>query len=937
MYTSSLHHNQQYDRATMGGKALHLGELISAGLPVPPGFLVLTSAYEYFVKTNNLQTEIERLAQSVFPEEPATAEIAAQAIAERFEQGALPAEIEAAVLAAYQQLDAPTVAVRSSATAEDLPGSSFAGLQDTFLGLRSAVEVVSALKRCWASLWSARALIYRTRQHIAHHTVRMAVIVQQMVESSASGILFTCNPVTGMRDEMIINASWGLGEAIVSGQVNPDTITLDKQSGRVKTFEGAEKLVMTVPTVDGVATQAVPFALRQQPVLSSPQIARLFELGQKIEQYFATPQDIEWAIADDQIFLVQTRPVTTQALRQTITVRQEELSIPGDDAWEKREKPVVHPYDLWTHTNIGENFLDPITPLSATLWPTFFVLGRLPSKDERAPGAPPLPVLGERFYGRMYVNEGAIIHGAMEMGIPTSFLDSTWGSSGRGLRSSDDTIHLWRGLRRLPSMIGEARKVAKEQAKQRPEAPKQPEQPKQKQPRRSPEQLFAQIDTWVDAFQSLDLSQLDDHGLWEYVPLWIERGKTLRPILVAAALAGISFYFLERKVNKWTGQVGQATALLQALSGVYTAEVGSMLWHMARTLSEAGLAGVVQEHPAEEALELLQVRPEAQPFLDKFEAFLQRHGYRCPNDAELHNPRWAEQPKQVVEMLKNYGRMDESANPLALEHQRQQEREETTKRLRAQINPLRRPLFNWLLKQAQNKTRLRDNNRSYVAKFLLPMRLLLVEFGRRWADRGWLADPDDIFFLTLYEIGDIISAENPFVQGFNLSTTTAARRIAFDYWHTISAPTALGPGGVPLPDPQPTGTYLQGLPACTGRIRGTARLIESINEAATLVPGEILVTRCTDPGWTPIFPLASGLVLETGGLLSHGAIIAREYGVPAVINVPGALSHIKSGQTIEVDGANGRIYLDLSESDGTNESISLNKTESRGREPSRIS
>lgn len=931
MDTPSLKNIHQYDQTIVGGKALNLGELILAGLPVPPGFLVLTSAYECFVTTNNLQAEIERLVQSVSPDEPATAETAAQAIAERFEQGALPAEIEAAVLAAYQQLAVPAVAVRSSATAEDLPGTSFAGLHDTYLSLTSAAEVLSALKRCWASLWSARALIYRERQHSAHHPLRMAVIVQEMVEASAAGILFTCHPITGARDEMILNASWGLGEAIVSGQVNPDTITLDRQNGQVKHLEVAEKQLMTMPTAGGVATQAVPFDLQSQPVLSLPQIARLFELGAIIEQHFSAPQDIEWAIADDQVFLLQARPVTTRLNRQTVAVRQEELDVPGDDAWEQREKPEIHSYDLWTRTNIGENFLDPITPLSATLWPTFFVFGRLPSKEERASASPALPTLGERFYGRMYVNEGAVIHGAMEMGIPTNFLDSTWGSSGRGLRSSDDTIHFFRGLRRVPSLIGEARKAAKQQ----PNVPKPPKQPAQKQPRRSPEQLFAQVDAWVEAFQSLDLPQLDDRTLWNYVPLWIERGKALRSILVAAALAGISFYFLERRVNKWTGQAGQTTVLVQALSGVYTAEVGSMLWHMARILSEAGLAEVVQKHPAEEALELLQVRTEARPFLAEFEAFLQRHGYRCPNDAELHNPRWAEQPAQVIEMLKSYLRMDASANPLAIEQRRQQEREETTRHLKAQINPLRRPLFNWLLKQAQDKTRLRDNNRSYVAKFLFPMRLLLIELGRRWAARGWLADPDDIFFLTLYEIDDIISAENPLTLGTYLITSTAARRTTFDYWHTISAPAALGPGGTPLADPPLTGSYLQGLPASAGRIRGTARLVESISEAATLAPGEILVTRGTDPGWTPLFPLVSGLVLETGGLLSHGAIIAREYGIPAVINVPGALSIIKDGQMIEVDGANGRVYVEMSGNDTERASISRNETGKPGREPSR--
>ncbi|EFH84575.1 PEP/pyruvate-binding domain-containing protein [Ktedonobacter racemifer] len=919
MYTVSLQNTSAYDQATGGGKALTLGKLLLAGLPVPQGFVVLTSAYERFVTVNRLHAEIEQLVQSVSPDQPATAEAAASRIATLFEQTMLPVDIEAAVLDAYQRLAALTVAVRSSATAEDLPSASFAGLYETILGLSSAAEMCSALKRCWASLWSTRALIYRARHHIPHQTVQMAVIVQHMVEARASGVLFTCNPITNAQDELIINAAFGLGEAVVSGQVTPDTITLDKHTGQVKRLDVAEKVLMTAPasTTNGVETQVIPAEVRTLPVLSASQLTRLFELGTTVEQLFSTPQDIEWAMADDQVFLLQARPVTTLVRKQTVTVCQEDLPVPGDDHWDRREKPEAHTSDLWTRVNIGENFLDPITPLSATLWPTFFLLGHFPSPEERAPEAPPLPLLGERFYGRLYVNEGALIRGAIEMGMPTGLLDSTWGTSGRGRRSSDDTIHIWRLLSRIPRVVGDARKAAKEQVK------KQPAIPKQKQPRRSPEQLFAQIDAWVDEFQRTDLSQLDDRALWDVVPLWIERGKELRRIVFGAGLAGIAFYFLERKVSKWTGKPGQATVLVQALSGVYTAEVGSLLWQMAQMLNGAGLAEVVQKYPSEKALELLRKLPEAQPFRIQFEAFIQRHGYRCPNDAELHNPRWAEQPAQVIEMVKSYLRLGEQANPLTIEQRRMQEREETVKHLTTQIHPFRRPLFRWLLKQAQNKTRQRDNIRSYVAKFLLPMRLILVEFGRRWAERRWLADPDDLFFLTLYEVGDIVRTGQPNVLGSDLITITAARRTAFDYWHTIEAPAALGPGGAPLPDPQPTGVFLQGLPASAGRARGMARLVESMNEAVRLSPGEILVTRGTDPGWTPVFPLVSGLVLETGGLLSHGAIIAREYGVPAVINVPGALSTIKDGQIIEVDRTNGRVYLDPSGADGMPSSASL--------------
>ncbi|HEU5374728.1 MAG TPA: PEP/pyruvate-binding domain-containing protein, partial [Ktedonobacteraceae bacterium] len=407
MYTSSLQDLSQYDRMTGGSKALNLGELILAGLPVPPGFLMLTTAYERFVAANHLSASIERLVQTVSSSQPATAETAAHQIATLFEQATLPSEVEAAVLDAYRQLAAPAVAVRSSATAEDLPGASFAGLYGTFLSLNSEASVCSALKACWASLWSARALIYRVRHQIPKPDVRMAVVVQQMVEARASGVLFTCNPLTNAQDEMVINVVVGLGEALGSSQVTPDAMTLDKSTGQVKRLDVAEKTLMTVPATSHVARHPVPAEAQTVSVLSAQEITRLFELGTAVERHFGAPQDIEWAIADSQVFLLQARPVTTGAKQPPVTVRQEELPVPGDDTWELHEKPEVHEYDLWTRTNIGENFLDPITPLSATLWPTFFVLGRFPSSEERAPGASSLPVLGERFYGRLYVNEGA--------------------------------------------------------------------------------------------------------------------------------------------------------------------------------------------------------------------------------------------------------------------------------------------------------------------------------------------------------------------------------------------------------------------------------------------------------------------------------------------------------------------------------------------------
>ena len=505
------------------------------------------------------------------------------------------------------------------------------------------------------------------------------------------------------------------------------------------------------------------------------------------------------------------------------------------------------------------------------------------------------------------MNEGAVIHIATEAGIPSSFLDTTWGSSGRGLRSSDDTFHLFRLLRRFPSMT----KMGLQQARQERGSSKQKSQ---KMTRLRGEQLFVQIDRWVDEFQQQDMKNLDDRELWNrWMPLWIERVKALRYILVTAQLAALAFYLLERRVSKWTGKKGQATFLVQALSGVFTAEVGPALWRMAQILRSLSFEGLVLNHPASEALSLLQEKPEAQPFISEFQAFLLRHGYRCPNDAELYHPRWAEATEQVIELVKSYLYMDNSSNPVRTEQSCQQEREKQTAQIAAQLNPIRRWIFHWLLDQAQNKIRLRDNNRSYVAKFLFPARLLIAELGRRWSAKGWLTFPNDIFFLTLYEIDDIVNSNGLPEPGKDLVTVVSKRREAFDYWHTIMAPAALGPGGIPLPDPEPTDSFLQGLPASSGRVRGTARLVKNIDEATQLSVGDILVTQSTDPGWTPVFPLVSGLVLEVGGQLSHGAIIVREYGIPEVINIPGAMLFIQDGQMIEVDGSSGRVYLDITD------------------------
>jgi pyruvate,water dikinase len=310
----------QADLATVGGKGMSLARLTRAGLPVPDGFHVTTEAYRHFVDANNLQPGVLAALERVDATQSATLEIAAQAIGRLFADGVMSPETSAAIRSAYDALDSrhppPTghlsspVAVRSSATAEDLPGASFAGQQDTYLNIVGADDVIQAVQRCWASLWNGRAIAYRLRQGIAPYSVALAVVVQLLVPADAAGIVFTANPLTGKRSEAVINAAWGLGEAIVGGLVTPDEVTVDKNTGRVIRRETSGKRVMTIRTAAGTEEQPVPDALKNKAVLSDEQAVELTRYGSLIEDLYGIPMDIEWTLEGGQFAIVQARPIT---------------------------------------------------------------------------------------------------------------------------------------------------------------------------------------------------------------------------------------------------------------------------------------------------------------------------------------------------------------------------------------------------------------------------------------------------------------------------------------------------------------------------------------------------------------------------------------------------------------------------------------------------
>ncbi len=336
----------------VGGKGASLARLAAEGLPVPPGFHITTLAYHRFVSENHLAESIVRAASQVSADDPAALEGASAEIRSLIDRGRIPDDIAGHIRLSYGALgtDDPPVAVRSSATAEDLPGMSFAGQQDSFLNVRSGDTVLEAVQRCWASLWTARALGYRARAGIRPQDVAIAVVVQRLVPADVAGVLFTANPVTGARDEMMISAAWGLGEAIVGGHVTPDRFIVDKNTGAIRSQDIAQKSVMTVRLTQGTRDEPVPADKRSEAALLPAQAAELARIGTRIEQLYGLPMDIEWALQDGRPFIVQARPIT---------------ALPEPRA--TLDWPLPSPKGRYARSSVIELLPDPLSPLFATL------------------------------------------------------------------------------------------------------------------------------------------------------------------------------------------------------------------------------------------------------------------------------------------------------------------------------------------------------------------------------------------------------------------------------------------------------------------------------------------------------------------------------------------------------------------------------------------
>ncbi len=892
----------QADLPTAGGKGANLARLVRAGFPVPQGFIVTTQAYRQFVQANGLADWIQEQVQRADPEDPQTLEAVSQAIRRRFLDGAMPEPIRQALLERYQAMGCPPVAVRSSATAEDLPDLSFAGQQDTYLNVMGEEALVQAVIRCWSSLWTARAIGYRARNHLDQADVSLAVVVQEMVQSQVSGVLFTANPLNGRRTEAVIDATFGLGEALVAGLVEPDHYVVRKRDGQILEKKlGAKSLVIRSAPKGDTVTEKV--AAQDRQALPDPAIRDLVALGNRVETLFGSPQDIEWAWVDGRLYLLQSRPITSL------------YPLP----------PGLAPEPLRVFFSFGavQGILAPLTPLGQETIKAFFAGGASLFGYHFTPRSQPvLFSAGERLWADI---TPPLRNGLGRRLVARALAGIEPGSSQTLARLLQDprlapTRALPSGkiLRRiLGFVLPRLREVA--WALRRPERA----------------QIRAQ------SFGAAAIREFQERSnqattLIQRVTLHEYLGQiafpAVLPIFLAPVLAGylplLALNRLARDLAKADPEIGPHTVLTltRGLPNNVTTEMDLALWETAQAIRQdrQSLAHFLERPPEELATEAVakKLPRAAQAALDRF---LDRYGMRGVGEIDIGRPRWWEDPLPVIQTLRSYlGIQDEAMAPGVVFRRGEAEARAAQRKLvaAARQRPLGR-LKAWFVAWATRRIRalagLRESPKFTIINLMGISRRNLLASGEELVRAGVLARRDDLFFLTLPELHALGMGAPGRWQELVAQRRESVRReerrrqiprILLSDGEAFYQGMVAEAGGE-------SAQVLVGSPVSPGVAEGIARVVFEPHQAK-LSPGEILVCPGTDPAWTPLFLAAAGLVMEVGGMMTHGAVVAREYGIPAVVGVDRATQRIKTGQRIRVDGSTGTIWL-LDEPEETKE------------------
>ena len=862
-YIRDLADLDRNDIAVAGGKGSSLGELMNMSAPVPPGFCVTTGAYDEFMESSGLAVEARAAFASVDSDDPAQIEQASKAIQHRITSTAMPEPIAREIEQAYVALGPRRVgvAVRSSATAEDLPEASFAGQHESYLNVVGDRDVIDAVKRCWASLWEARAILYRAQHGFGDLGVSMAVVVQRMLSPTVSGVLYTIDPTIGDDKHLVVHASYGLGESIVAGKVTPDVYRVDKASLTIKSRSASNKETMTVASPQGGTTDEKVSGERAAALsLADDELMTLAELAKKVEGHFGTPLDIEWSIADGQVWLLQARPLTAVGRPD------------GAVTW---DNPA--PGAKWLRNwRVGEWLADPVTPLFSTLLMPVLVAGREEQGFNHlgwdAPKAFAMPepwycIVNGYFFTRA---DPPFRPGAIDVAARSQFLTDR----GKWYEEWQRT-HLPAYLERLAG------------------------------------------------FQSIDLAAASSEAIMELLDdLCRDAGEWW--YLQAPIGYGFEVMFFQRFYDEhFEGKDSPHYTLFFSGYDSHLLRGQRTLHALAQDLrGDRPLRSLIEERKDDAAMAGLAASAEGTRFLSKLNAYWEEFGHQIFS-FDLFVPTLAEQPGATLQVLRSY-LAEPPSDPAEVLAEQVTKREEAVAYAMKAIGDWPEndaETFRRLLTWHQLCAAIREDIVFHFQKLWPLMRAGVLELGRRLESKGALDSADLVFFLTKSEVWHAAGESKP----GDLTSKARERRDLWERQRQLSPPDRIPPPQheawesmsavmvKPGLQRRDDGRVLVGHGASPGKVTARARVMRSASDFSGLKRGEVLVTVAASPAWTPLFSLASAVVTEIGGGATHSSMVAREYGIPAVMGTGVATQEIADGQMITVDGTSGVVYLDVTD------------------------
>jgi pyruvate,water dikinase len=910
--------NGSTELAIVGGKGASLGKLVSAGFPVPPGFVITTEAYDMCLRANDLESQITQILGALDFSNLEELEKETAKIRHAIIGCTVPDEMAEKIVEAYSSLgDMLYVAVRSSGTAEDLEGASFAGQYDTYLDIRGVEALLDAVKRCWASMWTARVVAYRQNKGFGHNDIGIAVVIQVMVEAEVAGVMFIGNPMNARADEIVINASWGLGEAVVSGLVTPDEYIVDRNKLALKrnTIGSKErKIIRHREHGNGTIEKPVPSSRQDEFALSNEQACELADLGRQVTAYYdGLPQDTEWALVNDAFFLLQSRPVTgveftwEEDLDLWPFIPEEEDAIwtraAADEWWTGAITPLMWSIrGYWIHAAAASSYAPfNMGDLAEMRWMkyrhgTMYYNTRV---DELMAEYSLPPSLREPMLRRLHPSQ-------MEAAMNKPF--DLWRSL-KTYANIEINLPAWSGVVNIDAKIDYERKMRKggEDYDQRRQAAKARVPSQEKLQAMTDDDLRQRIDS---LFKGVTYRQCEQpaakKGEYEGGGSW--GAFFLYGPVIEALLEGVMLHWYNGdNPNAYTEVISGISERTQQFHDDYD------FWMLADTIRQSDtLTALIREFEGADFFDELKHHDEGREFLSQYDEFMEMGFFRGHADRDIYYARRIEDPNIDYRALLLLATTDDVESPEEREDRLRQRSEIATadviENLSNQpLGDVKVEVFKFLQGYLLKLFMSRDDGRAQGEFMTLRKKLLLGELGRRAVERGLLEGDRDFYFLSIHELLDLMQGEEPVKLA---RAKVAARMKGFDDFLTHeNDPPIFLKGDSPLElDPPIFGEgAVKGFGTSPGRATGRVRIVPTQKDIGRLEKGDILVCHGTDPGWTSAFSIVSGIVAQTGGMLAHFSCLSREYGLPAIA-LPNAMQLFEDGSTITMNGSTGEIY-----------------------------